>query len=52
MRKELTAIVEIPATPPLAPHDPPDPVPQATAWRRALAVVERLTRPQWPRSIG
>jgi hypothetical protein len=27
------------ATPPLFPHDPPDAVPQAEAWRRALRVV-------------
>jgi hypothetical protein len=33
MRNEFTAIVEIPETPPLAPHDPPDPVPQAAAHR-------------------
>jgi hypothetical protein len=26
-------------TPPLAPHDPPDPAPQAAAWRRALRVI-------------
>ena len=52
MRKVFTPIVEIPKTPPMAPHDPPGPVPQAAAWRRALAVVKRLTRPQWPRSIG
>jgi hypothetical protein len=25
--------------PPLAPHDPPDPVPQAAAWERALRVI-------------
>jgi hypothetical protein len=30
MRDEITAIVEIPETSPLAPHDPPDPVPQAS----------------------
>jgi hypothetical protein len=29
-----------PERPPLAPYDPPDPAPQAAAWRRALKVVE------------
>jgi hypothetical protein len=28
-----------PERPPLAPHDPPDPAPQAAAWKRALRVV-------------
>jgi hypothetical protein len=28
-----------PERPPLAPHDPPDPAPQAAAWQRALRVV-------------
>jgi hypothetical protein len=28
-----------PETPPLAPHDPPEPAPQAAAWRRALRVI-------------
>jgi hypothetical protein len=28
-----------PESPPLAPHDPPEPAPQAAAWRRALRVV-------------
>jgi hypothetical protein len=28
-----------PETPPMAPHDPPDPAPQAAAWRRALRVI-------------
>jgi hypothetical protein len=28
-----------PEQPPLAPHDPPDPAPQAAAWLRALRVV-------------
>jgi hypothetical protein len=28
-----------PERPPLAPYDPPDPAPQAEAWRRALKVV-------------
>jgi hypothetical protein len=26
-------------SPPLAPHDPPEPAPQAAAWRRALKVI-------------
>ncbi len=30
-----------PERPPLAPYDPPDPAPQADAWRRALKVVSR-----------
>lgn len=37
-----------PETPPLAPYDPPEPAPQAAAWRRALQVVghrERLAKP-------
>jgi hypothetical protein len=28
-----------PERPPLAPHDPPDPAPQAAAWDRALRVI-------------
>jgi hypothetical protein len=28
-----------PEQPPLAPHDPPDPAPQAAAWERALRVI-------------
>jgi hypothetical protein len=28
-----------PESPPLAPHDPPEPAPQAAAWRRALRVI-------------
>ena len=31
-----------PEQPPLAPYDPPDPAPQAEAWRRALKVVSRI----------
>jgi len=30
-----------PERPPLGPYDPPDPAPQAVAWRRALKVVAR-----------
>jgi hypothetical protein len=26
-------------SPPLVPHDPPEPAPQAAAWRRALRVI-------------
>ena len=28
-----------PERPPLAPHDPPEPAPQAAAWGRALRVI-------------
>ena len=28
-----------PERPPLTPHDPPDPAPQAAAWNRALRVI-------------
>ena len=28
-----------PERPPVAPHDPPDPAPQAAAWDRALRVI-------------
>jgi len=28
-----------PERPPLAPHDPPEPAPQAAAWQRALRVI-------------
>ena len=28
-----------PESPPMGPHDPPEPAPQAIAWRRALKVV-------------
>jgi hypothetical protein len=28
-----------PERPPLAPHDPPEPAPQAAAWNRALRVI-------------
>ena len=28
-----------PEQPPLAPNDPPEPAPQAAAWRRALKVI-------------
>ena len=32
-------VIPSPEQPPLAPYDPPDPAPQAAAWRRALKVV-------------
>jgi hypothetical protein len=31
-----------PEQPPLAPHDPPEPAPQAAAWRRALRVIGHI----------
>ena len=37
-----------PERPPLAPYDPPDPAPQAAAWRRALKVVASVE----PRGAG
>jgi hypothetical protein len=30
-----------PERPPIAPHDPPEPAPQAAAWERALRVIVR-----------
>jgi hypothetical protein len=33
-----------PEQPPLAPHDPPKPAPQAAAWQRALRVIVMETR--------
>jgi hypothetical protein len=39
MRNESIPIPPSPERPPLAPYDPPDPAPQADAWRRALKVV-------------
>jgi hypothetical protein len=39
MRSENVPSPPNPAEPPLAPHDLPEPVPQAAAWRRALRVV-------------
>ncbi len=33
-----------PEQPPLAPHDPPEPAPQAAAWQRALRVIVMETR--------
>jgi hypothetical protein len=39
MRGESVPTPANPETPPLAPYDPPEPAPQADAWRRALKVV-------------
>jgi hypothetical protein len=39
MRNENPPIRLSPEQPPLAPHDPPEPAPQAAAWRRALRVI-------------
>jgi hypothetical protein len=39
MHSEHLSTPSIRETPPLAPHDPPEPAPQAAAWRRALKVV-------------
>ncbi len=39
MRSENIPTPPSPETPPLAPHDPPEPAPQAAAWRRALVVI-------------
>jgi len=39
MRTENIPVTPSPERPPLAPHDPPEPAPQAAAWRRALKVI-------------
>lgn len=39
-----------PEQPPLAPHDPPEPAPQAAAWERALRVVG-LEAPRSPSGL-
>jgi len=39
MRSENVPTPSSPESPPLAPHDPPEPAPQAAAWRRALKVI-------------
>jgi hypothetical protein len=39
MRYENIPVPSSPERPPLAPYDPPEPAPQALAWRRALLVV-------------
>lgn len=36
---ESVPLPSSPERPPLAPYDPPDPAPQARAWRRAIKVV-------------
>jgi hypothetical protein len=43
MRSENIPTPPSPERPPLAPHDPPEPAPQAAAWRRALKVVGVMT---------
>jgi hypothetical protein len=42
MRTENIPVTPSPEQPPLAPHDPPEPAPQAAAWRRALKVIGRM----------
>ena len=39
MHREQVSAPSTFETPPLAPYDPPEPAPQAAAWRRALKVV-------------
>jgi hypothetical protein len=39
MQSEHVPIPPSPEPPPQAPYDPPEPAPQAIAWRRALGVV-------------
>jgi hypothetical protein len=39
MRSENVPPPTNPERPPLSPYDPPEPAPQAAAWRRALKVV-------------
>jgi hypothetical protein len=39
MRYENVPPTPSPERPPLAPYDPPEPAPQALAWRRALRVI-------------
>ena len=41
-----------PERPPFAPHDPPDPAPQAAAWERALRVVFLETTQGNPLGVG
>lgn len=41
-----------PERPPLAPHDPPDPAPQAAAWQRALKVIFMESTAQHPGEGG
>jgi hypothetical protein len=39
MRNENQPTPQSPEQPPLAPYDPPEPAPQAAAWRQALKVI-------------
>jgi hypothetical protein len=39
LKNESVPIPPSPERPPLEPHDPPAPAPQAAAWRRALRVI-------------
>jgi hypothetical protein len=39
MLNESVPVPQSPEEPPLAPYDPPEPAPQAIAWRRALGAV-------------
>jgi hypothetical protein len=39
MRHENVPTPPSPERSPLPPHDPPEPAPQAAAWRRALRVI-------------
>jgi hypothetical protein len=39
MRFEQVPVPPSPERPPLAPHDPPEPAPQAAAWHQALRVI-------------
>jgi hypothetical protein len=41
IHNESIPVPASPERPPLGPYDPPDPAPQADAWRRALKVVAR-----------
>lgn len=43
MRLEQVPVSPSPERPPLAPHDPPEPAPQAAAWHLALRVVGAQT---------
>ena len=42
MRSENIPVPPSPERPPLAPHDPPEPAPQAAAWQRALKVIGHM----------
>ncbi len=48
-RMENVPVTPSPEQPPLAPYDPPDPAPQAAAWRRALKVITAMSE---NRSVG